>query len=245
MRKLGVILLSGGLDSTTVAAIAQKQGYELMAITLNYGQKHVREIESAKKIARAMNIKHEVVDISFFKKLAWYSALTSSNEFSIPESSLPQERIEEIPITYVPLRNTFFITLAAAFLESEVLNLIERKKISPGNLHASIFIAANAIDYSGYPDCRPEFYSQMSQTLYLGSKLGTQYHLPIAIETPIISLTKAEIVRMSFELKAPLELTWSCYTAGEKPCGKCDSCLIRAKGFSEARFQDPALETKN
>jgi 7-cyano-7-deazaguanine synthase len=148
---------------------------------------------------------------------------------------------KDIPITYVPLRNTFFITIAAAFVESEVLNLIERGKVDPREVQASIFIAANAIDYSGYPDCRPEYYKQMAKALFQGSKLGAQYKKPISIQTPIISKTKAEIIKMAMELKAPLEYTWSCYEGGELPCGKCDSCMLRAKGFAEAGYEDPLL----
>jgi 7-cyano-7-deazaguanine synthase len=242
MRKIGVILLSGGLDSTTVAAYAKKQGYELIAITLHYGQKHSKEVESAKKVAEAMGIKQEVIDISFFKKLAWYSALTNSGDFNIPKQRDNEEMAKDIPITYVPLRNTFFITMAAAFLESEVLNLIEREKVDPANVDASLFIAANAIDYSGYPDCRPEYYKQIAKALFQGSKLGVQYKKKISIKTPIILKTKAEIVKMAMDLGAPIEHTWSCYEGGEVPCGTCDSCILRAKGFAEAGYNDPLLE---
>ena len=148
---------------------------------------------------------------------------------------------KDIPITYVPLRNTFLITIAAAFLESEVLNLIESEKASPAELEASIFIAANAMDYSGYPDCKPEFYEKMAEALFKGSKLGAQYDKQIKVQTPIIHKTKAEIVKLGMELGAPLEYTWSCYEGGEVPCGKCDSCILRAKGFSEAGYEDPLL----
>jgi 7-cyano-7-deazaguanine synthase len=241
MKKIGLILLSGGLDSTTVAAYALKEEYELMALTFHYGQKHSREIESARKIARILGLKHEVADISFYKKLAWYSALTSSSSYKVPQRRKESEMAKDIPITYVPLRNTFFLTLAAAYLESQALNLIEKEKVDPGEIRAAIFIAANAIDYSGYPDCRPEFYDQISRVLLLGSKLGTQYHNAIHIETPIITKTKAEIIRLALELEAPLEHTWSCYEGGDRPCGRCDSCLLRAKGFQEAGCPDPAL----
>lgn len=241
MRKIGVILLSGGLDSTTVAAYAKKQGYELIAITLRYGQKHSKEVESAQKVAEVMGIKQEVIDISFFKRLAWYSALTRSEDFRVPKQRDDKEMSKDIPITYVPLRNTFFITIAAAFLESRVLNLIENEKVDPVEVEASIFIAANAIDYSGYPDCRPEYYEKMTRVLFEGSKLGAQYKKPITIQTPIILKTKAEIVKLAMELKVPLEYTWSCYEGGELPCGKCDSCILRAKGFAEAGYEDPLI----
>ncbi|MBI4289826.1 MAG: 7-cyano-7-deazaguanine synthase QueC [Chloroflexi bacterium] len=241
MRKVGVILLSGGLDSTTVAAYARNQGYELVAVTLHYGQKHLREVDSARKVARALDIKQRVVDVSFFKDLAWYSALTSSQDFAVPQQRDSEQMARDIPVTYVPLRNTFFITLAAAFLESEALDIIERHGVAPADLEASVFIAANAIDYSGYPDCRPAFYEAMARSLFLGSKLGAQYGRQIKIETPIISKTKAEIVRLAFELKAPIVHTWSCYEGGEAPCGRCDSCILRARGFAEAGYDDPAI----
>ena len=241
MKKIGVILLSGGLDSTTVAAYAKKQGYELKAIALNYGQKHSIEVESARKVAETLGIELEVVDISFFKKIAWYSALTSPEDFKLPTGRNKEEMAKGIPLTYVPLRNTFFITIAAAFLESEALNLIESKKVDPKELEASIFIAANAIDYSGYPDCRPAYYEKMAKALFEGSKLGTYYGKPINIETPIILKTKAEIVKLGMELKAPLEYTWSCYEGGEVPCDRCDSCILRAKGFADAGYDDPLI----
>lgn len=241
MRRVGVLLLSGGLDSTTVAAYAKKQGYELVAITLHYGQKHSKEVESAKKVAQLIGMKQEVIDVSFFKRLAWYSALTNPEDLEIPKQRDDKEMAKNIPITYVPFRNTFFITMAAAFLESEALNLIETESVNPKDVEASIFIAANAIDYSGYPDCRPEYYKQMEKALLQGSKLGIQYQKPISIETPIILKTKSEIVKMAIDLEVPLEYTWSCYEGGELPCGKCDSCILRAKGFAEAGYKDPLL----
>lgn len=241
MRKVGVVLLSGGLDSTTVAAFARKQGCELTAITVHYGQKHSKELESARKVAEVLGIRQKVVDASFFNKLAWYSALTSQGDPGVPKRRGKKEMAEDIPITYVPLRNTFLITLAAAFLESEVLSLIENGKVDPAELDASIFIAANAIDYSGYPDCRPEYYQRITGALFEGSKLGTQYGKSMNIQTPIISRTKAEIVKLGMELGAPLEYTWSCYEGSEVPCGECDSCILRARGFAEAGYEDPLL----
>ena len=244
MRKIGVILLSGGLDSTTVAAYAKRQGYQLRAITLRYGQKHSKEVQSARKVAQELGVKQEIIDVSFFRKLAWYSALTSPQDFEVPRLRNSHQMAKDIPITYVPLRNTFFITIAAVSLESEALNLIENEKVNPAELEASIFIAANAIDYSGYPDCRPEYYERMTQALFEGSKLGTQYRIMINIQTPIILKGKADIVRLAMELGAPLEYTWSCYQGGEIPCGQCDSCLLRAKGFAEAGYDDPLLVKK-
>jgi len=241
MKKIGVVLLSGGLDSTTVAVYAQQQGYELKAITLNYGQKHSKELKSAIKVAEVMEIKQEIIDISFFKKLAWYSALTKSEDLEIPKQRHTEEMVMSIPITYVPLRNTFFITIAAAFLESEVLSLIEEVKVDPAEVEASIFIAANAIDYSGYPDCRPEYFNKMAEALFNGSKLGVQYKKQINIQVPLISQSKADIVKLAMKLGAPLEYTWSCYEGEEVPCGECDSCILRAKGFLDADYEDPLI----
>ncbi|MBI2854898.1 MAG: 7-cyano-7-deazaguanine synthase QueC [Chloroflexi bacterium] len=241
MRRIAVVLLSGGLDSTTVAAYAREQGYELMALTFNYGQKHVREIECARTVARLLGIRHEVVEISFLKQLAWYSALTRPESFEVPRHKDSQEITVDIPITYVPLRNTLFISLGAAFLESQALYAIETQHADPDQVEASLFIAVNAVDYSGYPDCRPRYFEQMSRTLLEGSKLGTTYRRPIVIQTPIMRKSKAEIVKIALELKAPIEHTWSCYEGEKVPCGECDSCLLRAKGFAEAGISDPLL----
>ena len=241
MVKVGVVLLSGGLDSTTVAAFAKNRGYQLTAITLNYGQNHIKEIDAAKQVAATLNIEHQVVDVGFFKHLAWYSSLTNSELFETPLERNADEMDGEIPISYVPLRNTFFITIAAAYLESKALSLIEQDGVDPNDLTASIFIAANALDYSGYPDCRPEYYQVMRRALFQGSKLGTQYGREILIETPIIALSKAEIVKLALAERAPLEATWSCYLGGDYPCGGCDSCILRAKGFLESQIDDPTL----
>ncbi len=241
MRSLGAILLSGGLDSTTVAAAAVGEGYELSAITVHYGQKHDREIEAARRVAEALGLRQQIVDVSFFRELAWYSALTNPERFGLPRDRPPEAMSHDVPITYVPLRNTFFVTMAAAFLESACLSAIELDGCAPGDLRASIFVAANAVDYSGYPDCRPEFYQAVAEALRLGSKLGTQYGVAFEVRTPLIELSKADIVRLAIEVNAPLRHTWSCYQGGDAPCGRCDSCLLRAKGFAEAGLPDPAL----
>lgn len=244
MRRLAVLLLSGGLDSTTVAAAATRDGYEVSAITVHYGQSHAREIEAARAVAGALGIEHRVVDVSFFKDLAWYSALTHPERFGLAHGRSTEEMARDIPLTYVPLRNTMFLALGAAFLESAALDAIEVQGIPAGDLDASLFIAANAIDYSGYPDCRPEYYDAVKETLRLGSKLGTQHGVPITIRTPLINKTKGDIVRLGVEMNAPLELTWSCYESGPRPCGQCDSCLLRAKGFEEAGVADLAPTTR-
>ena len=241
MRRLGIVLLSGGLDSTTLAAMAVRQGYELSALTVHYGQSHGREVEAARAVAGVLGIEQRIVDDSLFGDLACYSALTHPENFALPAQRTPEQMAHDIPITYVPLRNTFFMTLAGAYLESQALDAIERQGSLPADVSATLLIAANAIDYSGYPDCRPEFYRAAAETLRLGSKLGTQYGISFAIETPLIGETKAGIVRLAAEVDAPLGHTWSCYEGGQRPCGRCDSCLLRAKGFAEAGLPDPAL----
>ena len=241
MRRMGVVLLSGGLDSTTVAAYAKAAGYEMAALTFNYGQRHRRELEAAKIVAGTLGIQHEVVDLPVMKKLSWYSALTASG-LDVPKDRTIEDPTQDIPATYVPLRNTVFLTLGAALLESRVLSLIEDGQVEPKEMSASIFIAANAVDYSGYPDCRPEYFEAMKQTLFQGSKLGKQYGVSIGIETPLLRMTKAEIVKLGVELGAPFEHTWSCYEGGDVPCASCDSCLLRARGFAGAGVRDPLLE---
>jgi 7-cyano-7-deazaguanine synthase len=241
MRRLGLVLLSGGLDSTTVAAQARASGYELLAVSVHYGQVHKRELESARRVADVLAIKHRVVDVTFYRDLAWYSALTHPEQFSLPTHRTTAEMAETIPITYVPLRNTFFLTLGSALLESEALHVIEVEGVLPDQVEATLFIAANALDYSGYPDCRPEYYRAVAETLRLGSKLGTQYGVAIRIETPIIDKSKADIVRLALSVGAPLQQTWSCYEGGDRPCERCDSCLLRSKGFRDAGVADPAL----
>ena len=235
-RKLGVVLLSGGLDSTTLAAWAKRQGYELKGLTFYYGQRHRRELEAARKVAQILGLEQKVLDVSFFKDLAWRSALTSQ------EIAVPHEESPDIPPTYVPLRNTLFIALAAALLESEALFLIEERGFNPRELRAAVLIAANIIDWSGYPDCRPEYFEKLAEALNQGSKLGTQYGVKLEIEAPLVFKSKAEIVRLGMELGAPLEYTWSCYEGGEVPCGECDSCRLRAKGFAGAGYEDPLLK---
>ena len=240
-RRLGLVLLSGGLDSTTVATVARQEGYAVSAVTVHYGQAHRREIDAAGRVARALGLQHRVVDVAFFRDLAWYSALTHPERFPLPADRTPEAMAQDVPVTYVPLRNTFFLTLGAALLESEALHAVEAEGVPPDGLEATLFIAANAIDYSGYPDCRPEYYTAVAEALRLGSKLGTQYGVPFRIETPLIRRSKAEIVQLAVASGAPLALTYSCYEGGERPCGRCDSCRLRAKGFAAAGIPDPAL----
>ena len=241
MTSFGVTLLSGGLDSTTVTAYARDRVDHLTALTFHYGQSHAKEVDCARHVAEVMGVEHRLIDASFIKDVAWYSALTDPHSFPVPHDRTAQEMGSGIPITYVPLRNTMFLALSAAFLESAVLNAIEVDGLSPTDIQARLYVAVNAIDYSGYPDCRPEFFQKMGESLGYGSKLWTEYHVPLQIEIPIIEMSKADIVRLAMELEAPLELTWSCYQGGEIPCGRCDSCILRANGFRDAGFPDPAL----
>ncbi len=238
---LGLILLSGGMDSTTAAAWALNRGIKVSAISFNYGQAHQRELKSATEVARRLGLKHSVVDVSFYRELAAYSSLTSPEAMALPTGRDTTDMSKDIPSTYVPMRNTFFMTMAAAWLESEALSIIENDSILPDELSATLIIAANAIDYSGYPDCRPEFYNAIAESLRLGSKLGTQYGVPFSIATPLLELSKAEIIKLAIDLEAPLDATWSCYDAQDTPCGICDACLLRAKGFVDVNVKDPAL----
>jgi 7-cyano-7-deazaguanine synthase len=235
----GIVLLSGGLDSTTVATHAIQSGAQVRGLCVRYGQLHAREIRAAEAVAATLGIPLDVVDASFYGRLA-ESALTAAPGQDLPESRDTAEMSDGIPSTYVPLRNTFFVTVAAAALESWMLKLIEGDGADPAALAPAIYVGANAIDYSGYPDCRPEFYAAIEEVLRLGSKLGTAHGVRIAIEAPIIMKSKAEIAAYGVDIGAPVHLTWSCYRGGDEPCGTCDSCLLRAEGFARAGIADPA-----
>jgi 7-cyano-7-deazaguanine synthase len=239
-ERIAVVLLSGGLDSATTAAFAKKRGYDVDALTIHYGQALSKEIQCAQAVAKKLNIKQKIVDISNFKDIAWHSALTSPKTFKVSQQNA-EKPAQDIPLTYVPLRNSFFIVLAAAYLESEILQKIEKDHVKPDNIDAKIFIAANALDYAGYPDCRPEYYKKINSLLKLASKVGTQYNVQIKVEAPLLHKTNKDIVKMGIRLNAPLELTWSCYVGGEVPCGKCDACQLRAQGFKEAGKEDPIM----
>ena len=241
MTSYGVTLLSGGLDSTTVAAYARDRVDSLTALTFHYGQTHSKEVDCAVQVAKLLGIEHRLLDVGFLGEVAWYSALTNPELFPIPRDRPSEEIGFGIPITYVPLRNTIFLAISAAFLESQVLYAIEVEGATPEDTSACLYMAPNAIDYSGYPDCRPEYFAKARQTLEYGSKLWTQYRIPISLETPIIELSKAEIAELGVRLEAPLEHTWSCYEGEEIPCGRCDSCILRAKGFDEAGMADPLM----
>jgi len=214
ISKKAVILLSGGLDSATAAAQAIADGYEAIALSFRYGQRHERELLAARQVADALKIKeHFVVDVNLAQ---WGgSALTDTN------IDVPTEGIQagEIPITYVPGRNTVFIAIALSLAESKGAE--------------AIYLGINAVDYSGYPDCRPDYLEAFQKLAALSSKVGVEGHAPQLI-APLVMDSKIDIVRRARRLGVPIELTWSCYQGGEVPCGVCDSCRIRDKAILEA-----------
>ena len=220
--KRAVILLSGGLDSTTCLAIARDQGFDLFALTVNYAQRHVFELQSAKNVALSLDIeKHSVLDID----LAQFGGSALTDDIEVPKDRVESE-IAEIPATYVPARNTILLSVALA--RAETLDSFD------------IFIGVNALDYSGYPDCRPEYIESFERTANLATKAGTsgkKFH----IHTPLINMTKAEIIKSGTKLGVDYGLTFSCYDPQETgaPCGHCDACILRLKGFKEAGIPDP------
>ncbi len=219
MKKRAVIVLSGGLDSTTCMAIAKAKGYELYPITFHYGQRHYHEVEHAKKVAEFYGVTdHKIVDMGFLKEIGG-SALTD------PAIDVPDyEDQDDIPVTYVPARNLIFLSLATAY--AEVIGA------------ENIFIGVSAVDYSGYPDCRPEFICSMTHTINLATKMGVKEG-SLQITAPLSHLSKAETIRLGLELGVPYHLTTSCYRGEEQACGTCDSCQLRLKGFQEAGVEDP------
>jgi 7-cyano-7-deazaguanine synthase len=220
MNKKAVILLSGGLDSSTTLYYAVAQGYECHCLVFDYGQKHKKEIIQAKAVARKAGCQIYLVKIS----LPWKGSALLDKKISIPRSRALDAK--GIPVTYVPGRNIIFLSFAASFAEA-----IGAK---------TIFIGANAVDYSGYPDCRPEFIRAFQDMLKRGLKTSIEGH-NIKVVTPLIHLSKARIVKLAVKLKVPLQLTWSCYNGKATPCGVCDSCRLRANGFVQAKIQDRAL----
>ncbi len=215
-NKLAVVLLSGGLDSTTTLFLALNKGFEASCLIFDYGQRHKREVEGAKKIARWAHCAYRI------EKLALVNRGSSllDKKIKVPVAKFSGK----IPSTYVPARNLIFLSIASSFAESLGAE--------------AIFIGANAIDFSGYPDCRPEFYSSLQRVLDVGTKSGVEGK-GIKIITPLINRTKKEIVLLGAKLGVPFNLTWSCYKGGKRPCGKCESCFLRDKGFKEAGLKDP------
>ncbi|HEY0377485.1 MAG TPA: 7-cyano-7-deazaguanine synthase QueC [Pyrinomonadaceae bacterium] len=224
-RRKAVVLLSGGLDSTTALAIAKSEGYEVHALTFRYGQRHEVEIEAARRVAALVGVAgHVVAEIDL--RAFGGSALTGDIE--VPKGRALDELSEGIPVTYVPARNTIFLSFALAW--AEVLGA------------GDIFIGVNALDYSGYPDCRPEYIEAFQRMADLATKAGVEGRQKLKIHTPLISLTKAQIVRRGIELGVDYSLTVTCYdpAADGAACGRCDACLLRLKGFAENELSDPA-----
>jgi len=223
-----VVLLSGGLDSATALAVARSRGFDCYALSFRYGQRHALELTCAERQARKMGaIEHKIADIDL--RIFGGSALTSDIE--VPKQrSLDAMGHGGIPITYVPARNTIFLSFALAW--AEVLEA------------ADIFIGVNALDYSGYPDCRPEFIRAYEQMANLATRAGVEGTTRIMIHTPLIDMTKAQIIRTGLDLGVDYKLTISCYDPGRdgRPCGTCDACLLRQKGFAELGLTDPAYE---
>ena len=224
MKKKAVVLLSGGLDSTTVLAIALKQGFEPITLCFDYGQRHRIELEKSRVLSRKMGaVEHKEVEIDL--RQFGGSALTA--DIDVPKGRSEGEITAEIPITYVPARNTIFLSFCLA--AAEVAGAED------------IFIGVNAIDYSGYPDCRPEYIQAFEQMANLATKAGVEGTSKFKIHTPLIEMTKAEIIQKGLELGVDYSLTHSCYNPDDQghPCGQCDSCLLRKKGFAEAGMEDP------
>jgi 7-cyano-7-deazaguanine synthase len=223
--KIAVVLLSGGLDSTTVAAIAQQQGFAVHALSFDYGQNHRVELEFAKRVAGKLGVReHTVVKVDL--RAFGGSALTS--DVAVPKHRTPEAIGHGVPVTYVPARNTVFLALALARAES---------------LGATdIFIGVNALDYSGYPDCRPEFIEAFERMANLGTKIGTEDGQRIRIHTPLIAMTKQQIIEQGLKLGVDYSMTTTCYDPSPtgEACGACDACLLRLKGFAEAGVADPA-----
>ena len=213
MNKRAVVLFSGGLDSTTLLYYAKDNGFKVHCLIFDYGQRHRREIRQAKEIARETKSDFKVVRIS----LPWKGSSLLDKTLKLPRRKKIDPR--RIPSTYVPARNIIFLSFAASYAEAIGAQ--------------AIFIGANAIDYSGYPDCRPEFFESYQEALKRGQKSGVQGK-PIRIYAPFLYKTKAQIIRLAMRLNVPYQLTWSCYNGGRRPCGKCDSCLLRRRGFEEA-----------
>jgi 7-cyano-7-deazaguanine synthase len=222
--KPAVILLSGGLDSATAAAIARQRGFSLYALSVDYGQRHRFELQAARRVAQSLGVKRHIV---LSVDLAQFGGSALTDAINVPKDRPAEEMAHGIPITYVPARNTVLLSLALAY--AEVVGA------------ADIFLGVNAVDYSGYPDCRPEYITAFAAMANMATKAGVEGRLKFAIHAPLISWTKAEIIRRGMELDVDYGLTHSCYAPDPSgtSCGRCDACLLRRKGFSEAGLEDP------
>jgi len=216
--KKAVVLLSGGLDSTTILYYAKDKGYQPHCLIFDYGQRHRKEIIRAKAIARRAGCEYKLVKFAF----GWQGSSLLDKSMKLP--SRKKIDAKGIPSTYVPARNIIFLSFAVSFAETIGAQ--------------AVFIGANAIDYSGYPDCRPKFFNAYEKVIRAGMKSGVEGRT-IKIVAPLLHKTKAQIVRLGTRLKVPYNKTWSCYQGGSKPCGVCESCRLRKKGFEEAGLRDP------
>ena len=222
-QKRAVVLLSGGLDSATTLFLAKTQGFRCHCLVVDYGQRHRREIRSAQAVAKAARCPVHLIRI----RLAWGGSALTDHRIGVPMGRSLREIGRGIPVTYVPARNTVFLSVATSLAET---------------IGASaIFIGANHLDSSGYPDCRPEYYQAFHQVIRRGTRAGVEGR-PIRIQVPLIRKRKGQIVRLGMKLGVPYGLTWSCYQGLARPCGSCDSCILRAKGFQEAGCIDPAIQ---
>jgi 7-cyano-7-deazaguanine synthase len=219
------LLLSGGLDSATTGAIARAEGFELYALSVDYGQRHRFELEAARRVGQALGVRGHV---TLAIDLAQFGASALTADIAVPKDRSADEMDHGIPVTYVPARNTVFLALALAYAETLA--------------GADLFLGVNAIDYSGYPDCRPEYVAAFERLANLATKAGVEGTLRFRIHTPLIELTKAQIIRRGVELGVDYALTHSCYDPAPDgaACGHCDACQLRLKGFAEAGLADPA-----
>jgi 7-cyano-7-deazaguanine synthase len=223
-----VILLSGGVDSTTTLALARRDGFAAYALTIRYGQRHAIEVEAARRVASALGAaRHEVVDLDL--RALGGSALTA--DIAVPKDRDAAAMARDIPVTYVPARNTIFLAVALAW--AEVLGA------------SDVFLGVNALDYSGYPDCRPEYIEAFERMARLATRAAVEGRQQLRIHTPLIRMTKAEIIRTGLALGVDYALTLSCYDPAERgrPCGRCDACLLRRRGFDEAGVADPVTRS--
>ena len=224
MTRSAVVLLSGGLDSATIAALAKREGFDLFALTVDYGQRHRFELSAAARVAQSLGVRHHTVvavDLSVFGG----SALTDA--IAVPKDQSLDGIGSNIPVTYVPARNTVFLSLALAYAETVGA--------------ADLFLGVNAVDYSGYPDCRPEFLTKFAELASLATKAGVEGTLQFRVHAPLINLSKAAIIRQGIALGVDYGLTHTCYDPDERgiSCGRCDACQLRLRGFAEAGYEDP------
>jgi 7-cyano-7-deazaguanine synthase len=220
--KKAICLFSGGMDSAVCLFFARREGYETVALSFDYGQRHGKEVVAANLLTHDLQVPQHVIRF----KLPWKGSSLLERDGRIPQGRDPERMPKKVPTTYVPARNSIFLSFAFSCAEAEGAE--------------AIFFGANALDYSGYPDCRPEYVEAFAEALTRGTKAGTEGR-KIEIKAPLIAFTKKDIVLLGQQLGVPFEKTWSCYAGGDKPCGVCDSCILRAKGFREAGIPDPLL----